>query len=275
MVQTTNNSIDNTSKKLSIQVSLNGLSFCASNSNDQQITSIEHENFGIQLTPKQVLDKIKYNFDHNYNLKGTYDIIEVIYHNDLYTVVPKSLFNKELIKDYLKFNTKVLQNDFITYDELDQHDIITVYIPYTNINNFFFDTFGSFTYKHSSSILIDTLLRQEKNSDSAMVFANMNKTSFDLVIINKGNLILSNTFQYHTKEDFLYYLMYTTEQLKFNPEEFKLVFLGDINIGSDLFDIAHTYIRNVSFGNHTKEPSISPEVSPFEPHQHFILLSHF
>lgn len=274
MVQTINNTIDNTSKTLSIQVSLNGLSFCTVNTNNQ-ITSIEHETFGIQLTPKQVLDKIKYAFDHNQNLKGAFDTIEVIYQNDLYTVVPKPLFSEKLLNEYLKFNTKVLQNDFITYDELNPHNIVTVYIPYTNINNFFFDTFGSFTYKHSSTILINSLLTQEKNSESITVFANMNDASFDIIIINKGNLILSNTYKYQTKEDFLYYLLYTTEQLQLNPEEFSLVFLGDISKDNEFFNIAYTYIRHISFGSLLKEPKITKDLTSFESHKHFVLLSHF
>ncbi|WP_109852669.1 DUF3822 family protein [Aquimarina sp. AU58] len=274
MVQTINNTIDNTSKTLSIQVSLNGLSFCTVNTNNQ-ITSIAHESFGIQLTPTQVLDKIKYTFDHNHNLKGTFDTIEVIHQNDLYTVVPKALFNEDSLKEYLKFNTKVLQNDFIAYDELHPHNIATVYIPYTNINNFFFDTFGSFTYKHSSTILINSLLTQEKNSESITVFANINDASFDIIVINKGNLILSNTYKYQTKEDFLYYLLYTTEQLQLNPEEFSLVFLGDISKDSEFFNIAYTYIRHIRFGSLLKKPQITEDITSFEPHKHFVLLSHF
>ncbi|MBQ0740483.1 DUF3822 family protein, partial [Aquimarina celericrescens] len=90
---------------------------------------------------------------------------------------------------------------------------------------------------------------QEKNNISTTVFANINEISFDIVVISKGNLILSNTFPYQTKEDFLYYLMYTTEQLKLNPEEFKLVILGNLLKDSDFFKIAHKYIRNISFGN--------------------------
>jgi hypothetical protein len=274
MVKTINKTIGNASKKLSIQVSLNGLSFCTVNTNNQ-ITSIKHKTFGIQLTPKQVLDKIKHVFDHNYNLKETFDTIEVIYQNDLYTIVPKPLFSEELLNEYLRFNTKVLQNDFIAYDELSPHNMVTVYIPYTNINNFFFDTFGSFTYKHASSILINSLLTQEKNNESITVFANINDASFDIIVINKGNLILSNTHRYQTKEDFLYYLLYTTEQLQLNPEEFNLVFLGNISKDSEFYNIAYTYIRHISFGNFHRESQITKDVAYFEPHQHFVLLSHF
>ncbi len=275
MVQMTNNNIDNTSKKLSIQVSLNGLSFCTRDAIDHTILTVEQENFGIQLTPEQILNKIKYTFDTNSNLKENFETVEVIYQNDLYTLVPKPLFDENQAKEYLNYTVKVFDNDFIAFDELNQHDIITVYIPYANIHNFFFETFGSFTYKHSTTILTNALLSQEKNSDDITVFANMNSKSFDLFVINKGRLILSNTYNHETKEDFLYYLMFATEQLQLNPEEYHLVFLGDIKKNNDYHNIAHQYIRKVSFSNHLLDLKLSTDIRPIEPHQHFVLLSLF
>ncbi len=274
MVQTTNNTINNTSKTLSIQVGLNGLSFCTWI--DQQITAINHESFGIQLTPEQILDKIKYVFDHNTNLKESFDKVNVIYQNDLYTIVPKPLFNAESLNEYLKYNIKVLKNDFIAFDELEQHNIVTVYIPYTNINNFFFDNFGTFTYKHTSTVLVDSLLTQKKNSKSSSVFANINDTSFDLAIITNGNLVLCNTYAYHSKEDFLYYLLFTTEQLQLNPEEFELIFTGNLSKESALYKIAYTYVRNISFGENMNNIKLGTDVALLNPHKHFVLLSsHF
>ncbi len=274
MEQTINNIIDSTSKTLSIQVSLNGLSFCIVDS-DQHISVIKQESFGVQLTPEQVLNKIKYTLDNDQDLKENFSAIEVMHQNDLYTLVPKALFNKNLIKEYLKYNIKVLETDFIAYDELEQHGIVTVYVPYTNINNFFFDTFGSFTYKHTSTILVNSLLSKEKNSESSIVYANMNQKSFDLIIIRNGKLVLGNTFSYETKEDFLYYLMFTAEQVQLNPEEFTLVFLGYITKESECFKIANKYVRNVNFGNHSQKLKVSQDITPFESHQHYVLLSHF
>lgn len=275
MAQTTNNIKDNTSNILSIQVSLNGLSFCTIDSSNQEIKTIEQDNFGIQLTPKQVLDKIKYTLDHNPALLGSFETVEVIYHNDLYALVPKPLFNEDILREYLKYNIKVLENDFIAFDELEQHDIVSVYVPYTNINNFFFDTFGSFNYNHASTILVGALLTQQKNSDNTSVFVNINEKFFDLIIIKKGKLILGNTYRYETKEDFLYYLLFATEQIGLNPEEFRLVFLGNVTKEDECYKIAHHYIRNISFGNYSRDLKISPDITPFEPHQHFVLLSHF
>ncbi len=274
MVQTINNTENNTSKTLSIQVSLNGLSFCIVSA-DHEVIALEQENFGLQFTPEQVLNRIKSTFDNNLTLKENFDTIEVMYQNDLYTLVPMSLFDENQASEYLKYNIKVLDSDFIAYDELDQHDMVMVYIPYANINNFFFDTFGSFTYKHSCTILVNSLLSKEKNKESSTVFAHMHKKYFDLVIIKNGKLMLCNTFKHDTKEDFLYYLMFTTEQMKLNPEEFELVLLGDIRKESEYYDIAYKYIRKIRFGDQLSNFSISEHVKPFESHEHFVLLSHF
>ncbi|MFD2561963.1 DUF3822 family protein [Aquimarina rubra] len=276
MIQTQNksNTSGTTKYTLSIQVSLNGLSFCTVNT-DGEITALEQDDFGIHLSPEQVLDKIKYTLDHNPNLQYEFDTVEVIYQNDLYTCVPKALFDSESLKDYLKYNIKVLENDFIAYDELDQHEIVIVYIPYTNINNFFFETFGSFTYKHAVTILIDNVLAKEKNSETTKVFVHMNSRSFDLVVTQKGKILLGNSYIYETHEDFLYYVMFAAEQLRLNPEEFQLVFLGDISKNSTAYDIAHKYIRNVGFGSRNKSINISDSLTPIDDHQHFVLLSHF
>ncbi|GAA3508203.1 DUF3822 family protein [Aquimarina addita] len=274
MVQTTNNSTENAKYTLSIQVSLNGFSFCIVNSNIE-IIKLERENFGIQLSPEQVLEKIKLAFDQNQNLKQNFSTIEVIYQNDLYSLVPKALFDPEALGEYLKYTTKVLSTDFIVYDELNPYELMNVYIPYTNINNFFFETFGAFTYKHTTSILLEHILYKEKNNDIPVVYAHMSLKYFDLIVIDKGKLILSNSYPHETKEDFLYYLLFVTEQLRLNPEEFKLFFLGDITKDSDYYAIAHTYIRTVAFGNRNNSITLSPEIQPIEPHQHFTLLSHF
>lgn len=268
------NTSDNTKHTLSIQVSLNGLSFCIANS-EKEIIALEQDNFGIHLSPEQVLDKIKYMFDHHPNFNNDFESVEVIYQNDLYTCVPKALFDEEQLKEYLKYNIKVLENDFIAYDELHQHDIIVVYVPYANINNFFFDTFGSFTYKHATTILTDTLLAKEKNSDTTKVYAHMNAASFNLIIISKGKLLLSNSYPYENEEDFLYYVMFAAEQLRLNPEEFELIFLGDITETSSCYTLAYTYIRNIRFGNRSNTISISEVIPSIHEHEHYVLLSHF
>jgi hypothetical protein len=58
---------------------------------------------------------------------------------------------------------------------------------------------------------------------------------------------LFNSFEYQTPEDFIYYLLFTAEQLSLNPEIFQLELLGTITRNDPYYAMAYKYIRNVSF----------------------------
>src|SRR5699024_1618624 len=81
--------------------------------------------------------------------------VEVTYAHALYAMVPSSYFDKDHLSDYLKFNVRLLPTDELNYDELEEMEAKMVYVPFTNINNYLFDNFGSFTYRHFSTGFIE------------------------------------------------------------------------------------------------------------------------
>ena len=91
-----------------------------------------------------------------------------------------------------------------------------VYIPYVNINNFFIDQFGTFDYKHANSILVSKLLDASKNNDNKKMIVHFNPGHFEIIVIQNQKLLLFNSFEYKTPEDFIYYLLFTAEQLNMN-----------------------------------------------------------
>ncbi|PWK17144.1 DUF3822 family protein [Xanthomarina spongicola] len=258
---------------LSIQISLNGLSFCILNRDTNTITYLKHFKENKKLNPFDALDLLKHLFNTEIELQQDFANIHVIYINELATIVPKSLFNEDLLADYLKFNSKILKSDFIAFDSLEINDSVTVYVPYVNINNYIFETFGSFTYNHFSSILIEKILQIEKHAEDAKLYVHINKEHFELVVTDKGKLILYNTFDYSSKEDFIYYILFTLEQLKLNPEKIKLILLGDVDKDSELYTIAYKYIRHISFGARTD--SYNYTNNPKSNYSDFVLTQSF
>ena len=249
MAQTTKTSNIISNKELSIQISLSGLSFCVLEGNSNTITHIKHVDFEKKLNPFETLDRVKHIFNTETALQGQFSNVQVLHVNELSTLVPKPLFNENNLADYLKFNCKILKSDFITYDYISVNDSVNVYVPYVNINNYIYDLFGSFTYKHFSTILIETILSVEKHSETPKVYANISTDHFEIIVVNKGELLLYNSFEYTTQDDFIYYLLFTTEQLQLNPETLQLVFLGNISEEDELYGIAYKYVRHLSFGN--------------------------
>ncbi|UJH91506.1 DUF3822 family protein [Antarcticibacterium sp. 1MA-6-2] len=245
MEQTTNRE-NSQSIKLSIQVRLNGLSFCTMNEETREVLWYQKVNFHKEYNPLKILEQIEALYNSEKQLQQPVKEVSLLFSNELYSFVPKDFFIEEEASTYLKFNTKILKTDIVAHDFLEAEDLVNVYIPYTNITNFFFDRYGEFEYQHSCSILAQEVLN-DLNKDRVNVYLNNFEGYYDLAVAKGKELLLCNTFTYDTKEDFIYYLLFTAEQLKLNREELELTLLGNINEDSALYKILYTYIKNVKF----------------------------
>ncbi len=270
-----NNKIDqNQYKILSIQVSLSGLSFCVLNSKINSFCFFKHLKFDKKLNPGEVLDKLIHSFNTEKDLQQSFKSVKVIHDNELSALVPMPLFNEDFLADYLKFNSKILRTDFITFDTIAANDSVNVYVPYVNINNYLYDRFGAFEFKHFSTIILETILNSEKHSSAIKMFVNIGDDHFEIIVLENNQLKLYNTFEYHTKEDFIYYILFTAEQLELNPEEFPLVLMGNITETDPFYKIAFTYIRNVSILNLQSTTKVETSVNT-DINLNFILKNSF
>ena len=258
-----------TYKKLSIQVSLNGLSFCVFDTLHNKPIALQNIHFDSFQRSNKIEDLFASVFREHPELSHQYDEIMVLHSNNLSTFVPTALFDEEFLGSYLQYNTKVFETDFFTFDELNNYEMNTVYIPYVNMNNFFIDQFGSFDYKHSNSILVSKLLELSKNNEERKMFVHVNESHFEIVVVQNQKLHLFNSFDYKTPEDFIYYILFTAEQLQLNPENFKLEVLGNIVETDAFYQIAYKYIRNISLFDVSDFKNTMTEK---ENREHFILL---
>ena len=249
MAQTNKSSNKLANLELSIQISLSGLSFCILQRDSNTIIRLENKSFDKNLNPLEVLDYLKNLFKTNADLSSSFEKVSVVHVNDLAVQVPNELFDENYLAEYLKFNSKILKSDFIAFDSIKENQCANVYVPYININNFIYDKFGAFTFKHISTILIENILKIEKGTQGLKVYVNVNRNHFEMVVVENGALKLYNTFKYQSKEDFIYYILFTAEQLDLNPDSFNLIFLVEIEKDDKLYTIAYMYIRNISFGS--------------------------
>lgn len=246
-------------KKLSIQVSLNGLSFCVLNTVENSIVSAESVVFAKRLTPYEVLKRLKLLFSTHKIEQDQYSEVVVVHRNTLFSLVPKPLFNEEELANYLKFNTKILANDHLAYDELDSFDIINVYVPFVNINNYIYDLFGEFTFKHNGTVLVESLMNTHMASKEPTCYVLISEQQMDVTIISGKKLLLYNSFTFITKEDFLYYLLFTLEQLELDTESVFIKLFGQIEEGDDIYTLCYNYAKNVSifFPSFSEHPHLN------------------
>jgi hypothetical protein len=256
-------------KKLSLQIAATGLSFCMFDTLNGQVNNLTHIPFG-KTTP--IEDELWKVFVHHPELKLPYDEVVVLHDNSFNTFVPNALFDEAYPGSYLQYSTRVFEADFFAWDALSSYDITNIYVPLMNVNNYLIERLGSFEYKNTNSILVEKLLDASVNIDEKQVYVHIQPSHFEIIVVRGQKLLLFNSFEYASPVDFLYYLLFTLEQLMLNPETVKLWLLGDIRPESPLFEAAYTYVRNVALFE-PKTLTKKWQAEPQQALQNFILLN--
>jgi len=237
---------DKNFKKLSIQVSLNGLSFCVADTVSQKLLFSGSVDFLEEKNPILVLEELKNLFQEHQLNHMEFDEVVVVHRNTLFGLVPKSLFNADHLLEYLKFNTKVLATDVLSYDIVENHELVNVYVPYMNINNYIYELFGEFTYMHNGTVLLQSLMNNQEQNNETICYVHVKRNQLDIAVLNQRKLLLYNSFLYDTKEDFAYYLLFVLEQLELDPKTAVVKLFGGIEEDSPIFQLCFSYIQNIS-----------------------------
>jgi len=233
--------------KLSIQFHLDGFSFCITDNSTGDIVYFFKKLFEEkQMTPEILMQKVNAQFKEDTYLQKDFSSILVIHENNLSTLVPNKYFSEDKLVEYLNFNIKTLATDYIAFDEIQEMNAKNVYVPYVHINNYLFQNFGTFEYKHHTTVLIEKLLSLG-HYEEKKVYVNVASKNFDVIVIQNKQLKFSNSFHFETKEDFIYYILFTFEQLKLDVENIELYFCGDIELESEIYNSTYQYIRNIFF----------------------------
>lgn len=274
-IQKTNNLKSHIKKELSIQISLSGLSFCILNRSDSKIDYLKHIDFKSILIPETVLEKLQKTISDDALLTQPFDAVLVLFQNELSNLVPEALFEENNAADYLKFSSKIIKTDFISFDKIEVNKSVNVFVPYVNINNYLFEVYGEFEYKHASTIFLEQILETEDNSSDNKMYLNVAPFHFEMAVVKKDKLQLYNTFDYYTKEDFIYFVLFSIEQLKLDPENLIIKLSGNIAEDDALYQLLYTYIRHVKFNEPTIKHSYDEVLDGCSKHRHLLILNSF
>lgn len=245
-------------ERLSVQISLTGLSFLAQY--QDQPDWLHKVSLSPGLHPGDLLFKLQEEFDRQPRLQQSAEQVVVVYHHLTFSWVPKALFDPESLADYLKYNAKLLAQDYLDYDVVEQREMVNVYVPYTNINNFFFDRYGDFTFLHSSTVFLAAISKEFSNNQT-QVIANLEGGDLMLAITSQNKVLLVNSYPVSCPEDFAYYLLFAMEQLQIDPKSVPLYLCGDVSEQDDYFGLAYRYVKDVEVFSKEREPLLLKNVA--------------
>jgi hypothetical protein len=195
--------------------------------------------------------------------------------NNLSSIVPAALYEEARKKTYLEFNAQLQGDEIVLTDELKNLNAKNIFAVPQNLKNKLDSLFKNITYHHFSSGLIENILAQNKNQSKKRLMVHVQPTHFEVILVEGKNLLFYNTFQYHSPEDFIYYLLFVCEQLQLNPENIETFFVGEIERNSAIFVLTQKYIRNLKFGERKDDFDFSYQLQTFPKHYYFSIFNNY
>ena len=251
---------------MTIQYSLDGLSFVVFDTAENKFIALKHyhtteKNISLETLLLELQEKESLNFDEFKN-------VNILIDNNNNTFVPKDYFQEETKEDYLSLLN--IKHSNVLTDDIAEHNIVNVY-SYDDKFNFLNNNIKIY---HSSSILIKKLLKEfSGRNPETRAFVNVKNNSYELIIINNDKLVFHNYFNFNTKEDFLYFILFTFDQLNIDNESIPLYFLGFIEEKSPVVELCSRYIRNIRFFNRDNDFNYINELNSVPYYYYYTLYS--
>jgi len=255
------------SYELSIQLSLNGLSFCLLDTVRNKFIVLQHTLIQTHTTFDDYLDNIEKLIESTDLFHHQYKKVKLVWISNKNTLIPSSLFNTDNLKKYFEFNQKLNDLDEIHYTELKYANAYSVFTIPNQIATIFTRLYSNISFYNQQTPAIENALFKYNSSDFKVII-NVENEFFDLTITQKGKLLLYNNFIYKNEIDMIYYIMYSFEQLQINPESIDVVLSGILTKNSKEYIKLKEFIRHIRFEKHSEENSFSYTFNKIPSH-HF------
>ncbi len=235
------------SYSLSIQIDLNGFSFCLLDTIRNKYVALRH--YSYDHLAEDPGKNIRAVFEQDEFLKQEFKGSKMIYTTRQSTLVPEPLFNKENVKDYFSFNHSPNGNQYgIFFNHLKHAGAYVVFAVPEHVTSVVQEYLPSVKIFHQSVPLIENIFMNRRNrKDQGIAYLNVSEKLFDIVVIDDKKLNLHNCFSFHDENDLLYFTLYVFEQLKLDPGDTEIILSGRITKTMKQYEVLKKYIRNIRF----------------------------
>jgi hypothetical protein len=251
---------------LSIQLGISHFSYCLLNNTT---FTYEYAKKYSLSSAVNIATEITEIINNDAIIKAEFSSQSVAFVNFPSTLVPTSLYKKEAAETLLAFNTEV-NGKVLTDNILSQKSHLIYAVPesiLTIVSNFF----PKAKQKAQESILIQQYSQLNTNIEKAYLYLNEQKVN--ITIFKGDKLIFNNTFEYLTKEDLLYYTLFSFEQLKLSPESIDVTVFGTIEKEDEYFNLLYAYIRNIKLGERPHQFTFPAAFNSIANHKYFGLFT--
>ncbi|MBR5972996.1 MAG: DUF3822 family protein [Paludibacteraceae bacterium] len=184
--------------------------------------------------------------------------------SNTYTLIPNPVYQPELQEQYWNLNFGSLSPmEKLQADNVRLTDIVNLF-SYPVYDQRLMELKKKFPFArliHRQSVQLCLATMRNKQTNNKQLFIHILNASFDVICMEKGSVILANTYDYHNEDEFLYFVLNIFEQLKLDSHTMEVV-VGGSPAGREK-ELLLKYLRNVQ---EDPQPIMKPLSEPFLKH---------
>jgi hypothetical protein len=231
--------------ELSLQVCPGGFTFCLHSSVDKQIRAFRHYKFVGTLLMEDLLQNTGDILQKDELLRLTFKTARVIYSGRKSTLVPSVFVRDEYLKRILEFNQPLDDLDEVHLNPLSGCGSHLVFALPTYFAGLISEKFKNTVYYNQATPVLTYALSHIDVMDKNIIYLQLNKEFFDMVIIQERRLTLYNSFLYVNSTDLLYFILYACKQLKVDTAQTPFLLVGEYASDPSLTKELTDYIPNL------------------------------
>jgi hypothetical protein len=214
--------------ELSIQLSLNGFSFCIVSLPDRAVRAFRHYRFEGAFLLEDILNRAGEILHRDELLRLPYQKIRVMYITRTSTLIPFELFKPEQTKKLLEFNQPVGEFDEIHFNPVSFCASNIAFTVQTYLAGLFTEKFRNVVFYNQATAILKVAELNYFDSKGIILYIQLNKEFFDIAVTDNGKLIFYNNFLFSGSEDLTYFILYVCKQLTIDVHEAIFQITGEL-----------------------------------------------
>jgi len=263
--------------RLSIQLALNGFSFCIVDTRNNKILELKNKSIPhdtIENFPIDYYCQYLYDFIINEPLfKLNFKAINVVYITKQSTLVPTPVYEKDGVNSIFLSNMKMVEEEIVLSNKIKLFDAYSVFSIPDCVKRVLSRQFVNFNILHQSDSLIQCAMKNSSDNSDVNLFLNINYSVIDILVTKSNKLLFYNSYAYKNDDDIVYYLVNVNEQLDSNNRVKQIILSGYINANNELLDKINAFFNEVSFVDINKHFNDLDNYKEIPLHNHFVLLN--
>lgn len=166
-----------------------------------------------------------------------------------FTLLPTTLFDANQQRNYLETLVTLTAEDQILSESITPLEATNIYASTADLLTVLQEQWKDLRCCHLSTGLLHHFLTQFDTQVSKRIFLHVYRQHIALTVVEKGNLLFHNWFEFKASPDCLYYVLLVYKQLGLRTEKHPLYLSGELVMESEIHQLLLKYVKTLHFIN--------------------------